>query len=80
MSYSFNGSGKNRREVIANLRVAAELSAARFPADQPGIPIDTLMAAAETLVIGMPEDTVRSAACSGHLNSDGSGNIKISIN
>jgi hypothetical protein len=74
MSWSFRVTGTNRTEVLDALRVEADRNQVNR------CPAGVLVLSAEAFTDGMPEASVTWIDCYGHLNEDGSGNLKLSIN
>jgi len=73
MSWNFSGSGSNKTETLASFKEAQSKDTyCPFP--------ETVSAAVDALAEKFGEDQVTSVNTSGHINPDGSGNVKVSIN
>lgn len=73
MRWNFSGTGTNKTEVLKSFREAqAKDTHCPFP--------DVVTAAVEALAAPFPEGAVSSINTYGHINTDGTGNVKVSIN
>jgi hypothetical protein len=74
MSWSFSVVGDGRKETFEALEVEAK----RY--DRPQPQVDQIVRWATALAEGMPDASIRSITTHGHLNPDGTGNVKMAIN
>jgi hypothetical protein len=73
MSWSFTGTGTNKTEALEDFKEKQSKDTyCPFP--------DAVTAALEPLLARFNEDQVRSIETYGHINADGSGNVKVSVN
>jgi hypothetical protein len=74
MSWNFTATGNNREETLLVLEVQAK----RY--DRPKAQVDQIVRWASVLTEGMPDSSVRTISTFGHINVDGSGSVRMSIN